>query len=140
MSDLSRLLDDLYHDDTPTRPPSQSSWIDTVEAVETTETDEPFVEQDEPVDDLFRDTPDRAPAWSSDEALDEAFASWVPGPSQDDTAAQRSIVENATFEEVFEPVITLEDMALTAPVAVDRPRWTPADDDILPSRRGRRRR
>lgn len=99
MSDLSRLLDDLYHDDTP----------------------------------------DRAPSWSSDEALDEAFAAWVPGPGVDASPTERAIVAGATFEQMFEPVITLDDMALTSPVVVDRPCWSPSDDDILPGRRKRRR-
>lgn len=111
MSDLSQLLGDLYADDTPAK----------------------------------------APAWSSDEALDEAFSSWVPGPSDDAPSAQRLVVAGAADEPVFasldtaspwdvelEPNVELEAAPLAT--AVVTARWTPSDDDILPSRGPRRRR
>lgn len=100
MSDLSRLLDDLY-------------------ATAETETES--------------GTP-RAPAWSSAEALDEVFSAWVPG-SLDDGAA------GPTPDEV---VVVADDAWLTdtepAPALVAARRWSPSDDDILPSRSMRRRR
>lgn len=98
MSDLSRLLDDVYRDETPTR----------------------------------------APSWSSDEALDEAFSSWIPGPGAEASAAERAIVAGATDEVAFEPVLTLDEWTLESPVLIDRPRWSPSDDDILPARKRRR--
>jgi hypothetical protein len=111
MSDLSQLLGDLYADETPTR----------------------------------------APSWSSEEALDDAFSSWVPGPPDDAPSAERSIVADAWNDTVVDVPATdaapelepaLETwLADTAPVVEPtsgQPRWSPSDDDILPSRRGRR--
>src|SRR5688572_10996826 len=69
MSDLSRMLDDLY-------------------ALPGTDTDtDSEVVTDEPLT--------RAPSWSSEEALDEAFASWVPGEADGTTAFERSMVADA---------------------------------------------
>jgi hypothetical protein len=125
MSDLSQLLDDLY------ALPGADTDADADEAPAAT----------------------RAPEWSSEEALDEVFASWVPGPGDDASSAERSIVSEvhdapvaevppmdtwlsdtepttaASFEELA-PVVTLTPMTL---------RWSPSDDDILPRKRGPRR-
>jgi hypothetical protein len=101
--------------------------------------------------DLYADeAPTRAPEWSSEEALDEAFASWVPGPSSDAPSAERSIVADALGQPAVQPVPTVSDWALdTAPLAVEpvaepvaerSSRWHPNDDDILPARRLRKRR
>lgn len=98
MSDVARLLDDLYTEDSPTR----------------------------------------APSWSSDEALDEAFSSWIPGPGAEASAAERAIVAGAIDEVTYEPVISLDAWRVTAPVLVDRQRWSPSDDDILPAQKRRR--
>lgn len=113
MSDLSRLLDDLY-------------------AMSGTESDTSTVATEEPT---------RAPAWSSEEALDEVFSSWVPGPGDDASSAQRSIVADLHIEPPVEPPVVDDWLHETEPVAVvAAPRWSPSDDDILPARRvGRRR-
>ncbi len=91
------------------------------------------------------DAPTRAPEWSSSEALDEAFASWVPGPSAGATALERSMVADAPVELAYsgagssdEWLVDTEPVVAEAVAAV-RHRWTPSDDDILPARRGRRR-
>jgi hypothetical protein len=119
MSDLSQLLGDLYADDTPSTAPSQ------------------------PAEELAT----RAPAWSSEDALDEAFATWVPGPSDDAPSAERSIVAGAfDTRPAPAPAPAPEDddwRRDTAP-ALESPtvhaRWAPSDDDILPARRTRKRR
>lgn len=100
MSDLSRLLDDLYSDETPTLA--------------------------------------LVPSWSSDEALDEAFSSWVPGPGADASSAERAIVAGALNDVVFAPASTIDEWQRSDPVLVERPRWSPSDDDILPVRKRRR--
>jgi hypothetical protein len=94
----------------------------------------------------------KAPEWSSDEALDDAFASWVPGPADGAAAAERSIVEHALdVEPVAAPPMEDEDwMRESAPAPAMQPvevpehvepfaplsplAWSPSDDDILPSR------
>ncbi len=102
MSDLSRLLDDVYRSDAAAPEP---------------------------------------PEWASDEALDDAFASWVPGPSDDAHPAERTAVhaepiaagvdEAAELEELDEPAL-----ATVIPISG---RWRPSDDDILPKRSSKRR-
>jgi hypothetical protein len=109
MSDLSQLLGDLYADENPVP---------------------------------------KAPDWSSEEALDDAFASWVPGPAEGAAAAEHSIVAGA-LDHVAAPVAPVVDddwAAMTAPAPLPSPvmddgamtesfmRWSPSDDDILPSR------
>lgn len=124
MSDLSRLLDDLY-------------------AMSGTETDTDTV--------TAAEEPTRAPAWSSEEALDEVFSSWVPGPGDDAPATQRSMVAATRAEPTVEQPAVDAWLLETEPIAplepaVLAPRWSPSDDDILPGRRlavatrGRRRR
>jgi hypothetical protein len=123
MSDLSRMLDDLY-------------------ALPSTDGD-----------DGAQPELAKAPAWSSDEALDEVFSSWVPGPTDDVTSTQRSLVADAAIEPLTiapavddwlletapapdpQPEPVVEPVATAAPI---RP-WVPSDDDILP-RRARTRR
>jgi len=78
MSDLSRLLDDLY-------------------AMGDTEAETAPVAAAAPPA-----APTEAPAWSSDEALDEVFETWVPGPDEDAPAAHRSFVEAVTDEPFVE--------------------------------------
>jgi hypothetical protein len=138
MSDLSRLIDDLYATSTPTTDTDESLTA-------------PEWPSDEALDDLYATaTPTtdeglRAPEWSSAEALDEVFASWVPGPSDDAPAAQRSVVAEATTETMIEMPADDGWLVETEPVAAPEPamamaRWSPSDDDILPTRRARRRR
>ena len=95
MSDLSRLLDDLY---ATTEPESDTT---------------------------------RAPEWSSTEALDEVFSTWVPGSL------------DAEQSEHAEPVAVLDVddtwLDATEPAPITPPRWSPSDDDILPARGARRR-
>ena len=114
MSDLSQLLGDLYADETPVP---------------------------------------KAPEWSSEEALDDAFASWVPGPAEGAAAAERSIVAGAleTDHVAAAPVVDDDWAAMTAPAPLPTPiadeqtmppaflRWSPSDDDILPTRRAKAR-
>jgi hypothetical protein len=114
MSDLSRMLDDLY-------------------AVPEGD--------DDPVD----ETPTRAPAWSSEEALDEVFDSWVPGANEDAPAREWSLVGAASGEVAVAPSAELDtwrqetEPVAEAPVVVGPARWSPSDDDILPARRRGRR-
>jgi hypothetical protein len=99
--------------------------------------------------DLYADdAPATAPAWSSDEALDDVFESWVPGPSSDASPTERSLVAGAIDEATVEPVEALTawsvepEPALVAAMSDRAPaatRWSPSDDDILPVRRARRR-
>jgi hypothetical protein len=119
MSDLSQLLGDLYADDTPSTAPSQ------------------------PAEELAT----RAPAWSSEDALDEAFATWVPGPSDDAPSAERSIVAGAFDTRPAPapaPAPEVDDWRRDTAPALESPtvhaRWAPSDDDILPARRARKRR
>ena len=98
-------------------------------------------------------TPTRAPSWSSEEALDEAFSSWVPGESDGTTAFERSLAEDvgapATLAEALHVDVDVDDwLSDTEPlpepelVVAGLRRWSPSDDDILPARRrarGRRR-
>ena len=95
---------------------------------------------------VTEEAPTRAPEWSSAEALDEAFASWVPGEADGSTAFERSLVADApaTLAEalhvdVDDWLAETEPMA-PVPVAAGPARWSPSDDDILPARRRGRRR
>jgi len=109
MSDLSRLLEDVYAGETAPSPP----------------------------------------AWSSDEALDDAFASWVPGPPAEASAAERAFAAVAVTEVAVPHAESLAEVQTPTPSgfqdALDEPeqlaevvpivgRWTPSDDDILPAR------
>jgi hypothetical protein len=135
------------------------------------------------------------PDWSSDEALDDTFASWVPGPPADAPAAERAyMVEDdptddgaASIGDVFaafgteieEPTASMPDTDESQPPAPSAPvtelwsagaldvddallgvaaepepmrkpasfapapaslRWMPSDDDILPRGSGAKRR
>lgn len=107
MSDLSRLLEDVYAGETAPAPP----------------------------------------AWSSDEALDDAFASWVPGPPAEASAAERAFSAGAVTEVAeadalagpewptaahsFDVLAEPEPLTELVPIAG---RWSPSDDDILPAR------
>lgn len=99
------------------------------------------------LDDLYTDeTLTRAPSWSSEEALDEVFASWVPGPSEHAGATERSMVAGSGDEVAFIPTPTMDEWLLETepvaapPVVAGPARWSPSDDDILPAKRRSRRR
>ncbi len=70
------------------------------------------------------------PEWADEALLDQAFASWTPGPPANAPAAEREMAEPAADNlDNPGPVVPLE----------SRP-WTAADDDVLPRRRGGGRR
>jgi hypothetical protein len=73
MSDLSRLLGDVYQDETP----ADGVPADPVRPV----VGAPATSFD-----------GRLPEWADDEVLDKAFASWVPGPPADAPAAERTML------------------------------------------------
>src|SRR5688572_2467691 len=105
MSDLSRMLDDVY-----ASPDSGDVATDAF-----------------PTDELATDDfTTRAPEWSSAEALDEAFSSWVPGPAEGATALERSMVdESVEMSFVTEPEVDqwLDETEPVAPAPViARPR------------------
>jgi hypothetical protein len=132
MSDLSQLLDDLY--------------------------DAAGADQTAPAAAVPPAAAEPAPDWSSEEALDEVFSGWVPGPSADAPAAERSFVAAATDAPAVEAPEADEWFAATEPVAAawePEPaaatearelvgavitRWSPSDDDLLPSSGSRARR
>ena len=110
MSDLSRLLDDVYGD--------QGTNIDAVPP--------------EPARTLTG-----LPDWAMDSVLDEAFADWVPGPP---AVARDAPVVDAPFEQVVgHPHRPAFGDPAGEPAARQEPAstWSRADDDILPTRRGR---
>ena len=114
MSDLSRLLDDVYGgpgapvDTTPPAAPAQLVGL---------------------------------PDWATDSVLDDAFAEWVPGPATvpvdafDAAATVDAPVEH--LERAFGgPGRSAFGDVATQPVAVAPvAEWSRGDDDILPSRR-----
>ena len=106
MGDLSNLLGDVYGDDD-----------DDKDAAKNAATGAPQGEAEATPEE------DRAPEWSADERLDQAFAEWSPGPPPEAPAAAEADTTVA------------EAVAATVPLA--RP-WQRGDDDILPP--GRRRR
>jgi hypothetical protein len=166
VSDLSRLLGDVYGASTP-------PGADT-DAANPPPHDPPAP----PVEDL--DGSPAAPGWADEAVLDEAFAEWVPGPPSDASAEERDILADVEPAESVatsfdidawlgdeqlerEPVeagsgapeeatATLEaetfeaDAFVPAPVPQSEPRpfepqgpWTRTSDDLLPpGRRGRR--
>ena len=148
MSDLSRMLDDVYAMPESGTVVSDTFPVDTFSTGAFT-TDEVPADafSDELPEDQFPtdELPTRAPEWSSTEALDEAFSAWVPGPADGASALERSMVdEHVEMSFVTEPDVEqwLDETEPVAPVAViaGPRRWSPSDDDILPTRRGPRRR
>jgi hypothetical protein len=81
------------------------------------------------LDDVYRTTPARPePAWSSDTALDEVFAHWVPGPPPG--VPEQAVPASPKLEVRDEPTF----VSLTVV-----PGWSLTDDDILPPKTARRR-
>jgi hypothetical protein len=127
MSDLSRMLDDLYTlPEEDTFAPAEDTFLP-----EDTFTPE--------------DAPTRAPVWASTEALDEAFASWVPGEPDGASALERSMLAEPEDEDEdeTEPVPVHDDVEqwlvesepVLELVSAVMAGWSPSDDDILPARR-----
>jgi len=125
MSDLSRMLDDLY-DLSPDEvaPPASSA-------------------------------PPAAPSWASEEALDDAFGGWIPGPAEDASDAERSFLADVVDQPVVLSPVDDEWLVATEPVSLDAEladpvpvgaaalsvrRWSPSEDDILPARSSRKKR
>jgi len=120
VSDLSRLLDDVYGDTALAPAPSP----------------------DAAPADVASSTPLAGlPDWAVDSVLDEAFADWVPGPptplaevgSDHDTYRVSSVPRSAFTD--------LADGPTASATEPDAPHaWIREDDDILPTnRRGGRR-
>lgn len=110
MSDLSRLLDDVYGDTAPAVP----------------------VEPDPPTAPLTG-----LPDWAVDSVLDEAFADWVPGApaAVDEALAAQDRPAPHVLRTAFSELAEAPAVAAVAPHT-----WCRDDDDILPNgRRGGRR-
>jgi hypothetical protein len=163
VSDLSRLLGDVYEASTPS--------AEDVDAADPTTPTAAVPAADDPPAPPMEDADDRAaaPGWADESVLDEAFAEWVPGPPSDAHAEERDMLADVEpAETVAEPIDIdawlgpdeidhgPEPEARAAPdaveafvppmpadqpappVAADTP-WTRTSDDLLPrGRRGRR--
>jgi hypothetical protein len=166
VSDLSRLLGDVYGASTP--PEGEVDAADP-----TTPTAGPDPADDPPAPPVEAvDAGPAAPGWADDAVLDEAFAEWVPGPPADASAEERGILADVEPAETVAEAIDidawlgpedgLEDLdagdgdeveldptapvealttAPTAPTEHDEhdehdPNWSRTRDDLLP--RGRR--
>jgi len=146
MSDLSRMLDDLYArpgDDTlVTTPPEEDGFLSAVPAEDTFADALP---EEDTFGSVIEEAPARAPLWASTDALDEAFASWVPGEPDGATAFERSLLAEtepaptetaaAVDEHVEQWLVESEPERELEPVAALVSTWSPSDDDILPARR-----
>src|SRR3954451_13553486 len=77
MPDLSNLLGAVYGDgpSTSSREPEDEAHVER----------EPAAQERTPA----------VPDWADDEHLDEAFAQWKPGPSEDASPAEHAFVEDA---------------------------------------------
>lgn len=139
--DLSKLLGDLYDPDDSHRPASARR------------------------DEASPSSPLPGPEWADEERLDEAFASWRPGPPDDAPAAEREMAEQypgASFPQLEAALAGEDNFPLDAPgrsgddegqasqpggvttadldpLDIGEPRaWTRSDDDVLPRRRSGR--
>ena len=160
MSDLSRLLGDVYGASTP---PAEDADVEdaTAPTAAVPAADDPPAPPAEAVD-AHRGA--AAPVWADDAVLDEAFAEWVPGPPSDASAEERDILADVEPAEAVAEPIDID--AWLGPDAVDEPEgdqldatapleafvpppepeppaeldgpWTRTHDDLLP--RGRRSR
>jgi hypothetical protein len=123
MSDLSRLLDDVYQNGPvppATRRPApepaapEASVPAAVAAEPVTAAALPLAPAPPaPADDL---------SWASEESIEEAFADWVPGPGAGAPAAERELFELADDEpaaapSVLDHVFTAEEDPLEQPAA-----------------------
>ncbi len=168
MSDLSRLLGDVYGASTPSAEDADVDPADpTAPTAVTAAADDPPAPPVESVGDLGGPA---APGWADEQVLDEAFAEWVPGPPPDASAEERGILDDVEPAETVAEAIDIDawlgDDTETVAAAgvgteerditealeafvpapepvVDAPaeadlRWTRTSDDLLP--RGRRAR
>lgn len=88
MSDLSRLLGDVYGASTPPAEDVDAADPTSPSAVPTAADDPPAP----PVEDLNTGSGPAAPGWADEAVLDDAFADWVPGPPSDADAEERDIL------------------------------------------------
>ncbi|MDQ3147815.1 MAG: hypothetical protein M3R01_12955 [Actinomycetota bacterium] len=159
MSDLSRLLGDVYgsgpatedqNEAEPGPDPAETDGADGTATLAAT----PTMALSPPAE----RAPDAALDWADETALDRAFASWVPGPSADAPAAERRLMgdqgagpelttEEApdapppTAEWLFEGDAPGAEPGTPPSEALGQARaWARSDDDILPVRGRRRRR
>ena len=141
MSDLARMLGNVYGDDAPVA--DAPATFD--EAVPTRAVA-------------------KLPEWADEDVLDEAFAHWVPGPPSDAPAVERSMltelatdslspvpaapapitaaftppvvdIDESPLDDLYRPMIDPLLAEVTAQSAVEHAMsrgWQRADDDILP--------
>lgn len=111
MSDLSRLLDDVYGDTDASAEPAASAPAPTRSGL---------------------------PDWAIDSVLDEAFADWVPGPPTVAVGVMDAPSEHVEHVVGNLQRSAFADLT-TAPAAAPdvAHAWSRSDDDILPGRRGR---
>jgi hypothetical protein len=147
--DLSKLLGDLYETNEADPP-----------------VDSPLAEAS-PASPAPVSPPAPGPDWADEALLDEAFASWKPGPPDDAPAAEREMANGfpgTSFPQLEGalggddhldgsmlsrdlqmldaglPGSVQTDVEAADPIEPGPPRmWTRADDDVLPNRRGGRR-
>jgi hypothetical protein len=102
VSDLSRLLGDVYGASTPPAEDAEATDPTTPGAGPAAADDPPAP----PVEAVETDvTRPAAPGWADDAVLDEAFAEWVPGPPSDADAEERDILADVEpAETVAEPI------------------------------------
>jgi hypothetical protein len=166
VSDLSRLLGDVYGASTPPEGEVETT-------APTTPTAAPDAADDPPAPPVeAADAGPAAPGWADDAVLDEAFAEWVPGPPADASAEERGILADVEPAETVAEAIDIDawlgpddgfqdldagdggevELDPTAPVEAlttaptqheaheeHDPNWTRTSDDLLPpGRRGRR--
>jgi hypothetical protein len=102
VSDLSRLLGDVYGASTPPAEDVDAADPTTPTAAVPAAADDPPAP---PVEDVDAGDSPAAPGWADEAVLDEAFAEWVPGPPSDAVAEERDILADVEpAEAVAEPI------------------------------------
>jgi hypothetical protein len=89
VSDLSRLLGDVYGASTPPAEDADAVEPTTPMAAVPAPADDPPAP---PAEDVDADGGPAAPGWADEAVLDEAFADWVPGPPTDAVAEERDML------------------------------------------------
>jgi hypothetical protein len=96
MSDLSRLLGDVYRSGPAAAPAEDTAAVDETvedgtdaEEVEETGVEETGVEEARPAT-----LSGALPEWADESVLDEAFANWVPGPPSDAPQAELGMLSD----------------------------------------------